>query len=169
MNTNNAILVTVDFSESAGDALRIASELARCKSKGLVVLHVVHGSIADAGGYRAPKFPRSALSMEEIARGQLEELVDEVATASPELRETLRGVRTVLVEGLPANRILEVAERESAEMIVMGSHGRDGLARAAMGSVAEAVARKSPVPVTIVKHGIGVSEQNVQPEMRAVS
>jgi len=169
MDTSNAILVTVDFSENARDALRFAGEMAQCKTKRLVVLHVVNGSVADAGGYRTPTFPHPALSMQDIARDQLKELLDEVAERNPDLRETFRDVQTVLVGGLPANRILEVAERESAEMIVVGSHGRHGLARATMGSVAEAVARKSRVPVTIVKNGNGAQEEHSMPEMRAAN
>ena len=53
--------------------------------------------------------------------------------------------------GLPANRILEVAADEDAQLIVMGSKGRTGLKNLLIGSKSERVAKLSPVPVTIVK------------------
>ncbi|MGB5535376.1 MAG: universal stress protein, partial [Thiogranum sp.] len=56
-----------------------------------------------------------------------------------------------LVVGLPVNRILEVAKKSDASMIVMGSQGRTGLAHALLGSKAEQVVHLSPIPVTIVK------------------
>ena len=59
----------------------------------------------------------------------------------------------MLVVGLPVNRILESAEKINARMIVMGSQGRTGLARAMLGSKAEQVVRLAPIPVMIVKDG----------------
>ncbi|MGB5472794.1 MAG: universal stress protein, partial [Gammaproteobacteria bacterium] len=53
--------------------------------------------------------------------------------------------------GLPVNRILELADKSAARMIVMGSQGRTGLARALLGSKAEQVVRLAHIPVTIVK------------------
>ena len=49
--------------------------------------------------------------------------------------------------GDPAAEVVRIAEEESAEMIVMGTHGRTGLTRLLMGSVAEAIVRRSPCPV----------------------
>ena len=59
--------------------------------------------------------------------------------------------KTKLVTGLPVNRILEVADKAKAGMIVMGSQGRTGLAHALVGSKAEQVVRLARIPVTIVK------------------
>jgi universal stress protein A len=53
--------------------------------------------------------------------------------------------------GNPASEILTVAEMEAAELIIMGSHGRRGLSRLVLGSVAEAVAHRAKCPVLIVK------------------
>jgi len=52
-----------------------------------------------------------------------------------------------LMMGDPAGEVVRIAEEESAEMIVMGTHGRTGLTRMLMGSVAEAIVRRSPCPV----------------------
>jgi nucleotide-binding universal stress UspA family protein len=57
-----------------------------------------------------------------------------------------------MLTGTPANEIARLAQQEQAELIVMGSHGRGGLARLLVGSVAEIVMRKAPCPVLIVKH-----------------
>ena len=60
----------------------------------------------------------------------------------------------MLVRGLPTTRILEVAEKRKALMIVMGSRGRTGLKHLLLGSVAEHVVQLSPIPVTVAKaHG----------------
>lgn len=59
-------------------------------------------------------------------------------------------VETVVREGTAADAILEYVREESVDAIVMGSEGRSGVSRMLLGSVAEAVTRRSPVPVTIV-------------------
>ncbi|WP_049924414.1 universal stress protein [Halopiger djelfimassiliensis] len=61
-----------------------------------------------------------------------------------------RTVETTVIEGTSADAILEYARREGIDQIVMGSEGRSGVSRMLLGSVAEAVARRSSVPVTIV-------------------
>lgn len=60
-------------------------------------------------------------------------------------------VRTVTEVGRPAQTILELAESEGIDHIVMGSHGRTGVSRILLGSVTESVIRGSPVPVTVVR------------------
>ena len=57
----------------------------------------------------------------------------------------------VIVKGIPATRILEIAETRHARLIVMGSQGRTGLPHLLLGSKAERVVQMSPIPVTIVK------------------
>ncbi|WP_135662175.1 universal stress protein [Halorhabdus rudnickae] len=56
-----------------------------------------------------------------------------------------------LVVGRPASSIVECADEESVDLVVMGSHGREGISRFILGSVAERVLRRSSVPVTIVR------------------
>ena len=62
-------------------------------------------------------------------------------------------METVRLVGAPAQTVLEYLEDEgnSIDQVVMGSHGRTGLSRVLMGSVAEKVTRRSPVPVTVVR------------------
>ncbi|MCL7418427.1 MAG: universal stress protein, partial [Halalkalicoccus sp.] len=73
-----------------------------------------------------------------------------------ELFETLRGeveteIETRIETGSPAKEIVDLGEKGGFDTIVIGSHGRTGATRVLLGSVAEAVARRSPVPVTIVR------------------
>ncbi|WP_412781655.1 universal stress protein, partial [Aeromonas diversa] len=62
-----------------------------------------------------------------------------------------RAVRTVIEHGDPSRMIISYTETHDVDRIVLGSHGRSGLSRVLLGSVAETVARRSPVPVTIVR------------------
>lgn len=151
MNTEQTpILVPVDFSQRAAGALFLACKLAGCSGQPLVVMHVVHESTAKRGSYQDPDNGSTALDMNELAREQLEAFLTAQLEQRPHL-DALKNARTILVDGLPATRILEVADREGAGMIVMGSHGRNGIPRLIIGSVAEDVMRRSQIPVTIFK------------------
>lgn len=60
-------------------------------------------------------------------------------------------VETRVIDGTPAEAILAYAENEGVDEVIVGSEGRSGVSRMLLGSVAETVARQSPVPVTIVR------------------
>jgi len=97
---------------------------------------------AEAGG-----LPRSK-SWFENARAEAE-AVHSTARATAERHG--RELDCVTVAGKPARAILEYADENDIDHIVMGSHGRDGIERAILGSVAETVLRRARVPVTIVR------------------
>ena len=144
------ILVAVDFSVHSEAAIDWAAEAARRFGVPLIVLHVVHDP-ASAPGYYARSDPEGRPRLqEEVAEEMLAEFVRCAAERRPDLIDTER-LRTKLVVGLPASRIIEVAEMEGAGLIVVGSQGRTGLSHVLLGSKAERVAQLSPVPVTIVK------------------
>ena len=88
--------------------------------------------------------------MEDVAAEMLDEFINKMQKKYSDLA-ALAHATTMLVVGLPVNRILESAEKVHARMIVMGSQGRTGLARAMLGSKAEQVVRLAPLPVMIVK------------------
>ena len=145
------ILAPVDFSTHSENALVWAGELARRTGASLVVLHVVHDPAEDPGYYRrGNKGEGELLRIEEAAQAAMNNFLAEVTERHPELGQP-DDLESVLVVGLPATRILEVAERIGARQIVMGSQGRTGLKRLMLGSKAEQVVRMSPIPVTIVK------------------
>jgi len=146
------ILVPVDFSEYSEAALLCAAELAHVLGSPLVILHVVHDP-GDAPGYYSVKGRDKQLErLEDVAAEMLEKFLQKIRDEHPG-QGVLQDASTMLVTGLPVNRILEAAKKTHARMIVMGSQGRTGLAHMMLGSKAEQVVRLSPIPVTIVKDG----------------
>ncbi len=141
------ILAAIDLSAHSEAVLRFAAEFARWGETPLLVLHVIHEPASEPGFYRSHDDSRASLPIDLLARRMMEKFMDDMKQRWP----VFQSARVIMVEGLPTQRILEVAEQENAAMIVMSSHGRKNLSRFVMGSVAEKVSRHSEVPVTIVK------------------
>jgi nucleotide-binding universal stress UspA family protein len=133
------ILHPTDFSVHSEHAFRMACSLARDHGARLVVLHVVPS-------LQTGEIVWSALLQSEDYRGELERQLRTVAPADLELHPDYR-----LEDGDPAAQILRVAEETKCELIVMGTHGRTGLGRLLLGSVAEEVVRKAPCAVLTMK------------------
>jgi nucleotide-binding universal stress UspA family protein len=132
----NKIMVPIDFSPSDEQALRYATSLARDSGGTLLIVHVEEPPMA----YGAGEFYVGAADAEtedQIA-AQLEALVPPDGSVSYEHR---------LLNGEPAQQIVQLATDERVDLIVMGTHGRTGVLRALMGSVAESVVRLAPCPV----------------------
>ncbi len=155
-----SVLVPVDFSPRSTAALLFASQLVHCARLPLLILHVIHESCEQTGFYRKHDASRRVLTLppiEDVAQRMMQDFLSDLRKQHPD-HEVLKTVRTLLVSGLPAKRIAEVASQENAVMIVMGSHGRTGLSHLLLGSVAEQVTRHSRIPVTIIKYPQGGSE-----------
>ena len=134
------ILHPTDFSSGAEYAFRLACSLARDHGGHLIVLHVKPTEVLYAElPYVLPPDPAQ---IEENLQEQLHHL---------QPPEPLAGVEYLLREGNPVPEILRTAQENGADLIVMGTHGRTGVRRLLMGSVAEAVLRKAPCPVLTVK------------------
>ena len=134
------ILVPVDGSPQSEDALGFAAE--EWPEATLELLHVIDPVEA---GYSAGRVPSTG-----------EEWYDSAKERAEEYFEQARGlvgneVTTRTEVGRPAATIVDVAEMDEVDMVVIGSHGRKGISRILLGSVAEHVVRESPVPVTIVR------------------
>lgn len=121
-------LVPLDGSKFAEKAAIAAGELARLCSAELIFLSVcpAESAVKDAVDY-----------------------LDHISRAAR--RETLSVRAEALIGGEPALKIVEVAQAESVDLIIMSSHGRTGLSRTVFGSVAETVMRNSTCPVMVVK------------------
>jgi nucleotide-binding universal stress UspA family protein len=132
------ILVPTDFEESAGRAVDFAIDLARAFDGTITLAHVYTIPTVYTEGFSWP-----IEGLEESAKKALDA---EVARA----REKLPRIDGVLAAGVPWEEILSIAKKTNAEAIVMGTHGRRGLPRLWLGSVAERVVRMSPLPVVIV-------------------
>ncbi len=116
------ILAAVDFSPHSERALIWAARTADLLAAPLVVLHVVHDSAAQPGYYEQVKKHKKHLRrIEEAAAEMMSEFLARLRKKNPGL---LDEIDSRLVIGLPVTRILEVAEKTGAQMIVMGSRGR---------------------------------------------
>jgi nucleotide-binding universal stress UspA family protein len=142
MNFSN-ILVPTDFSETARHACDLSVEVARAFDAKITLVHA----------YELPAYAYSGLGVTEVdfftpiedaARKQLEDEEKRVLLLWPNLVARFR-------RGPPWQQILRCSEEESADLIVMGTHGRTGLSHALLGSVAEKVVRLAKVPVMTVR------------------
>lgn len=146
------ILVPVDFSPHSETALVCAAELADTLGSKLVILHVVHDPGEAPGYYSVKGREKQMRRMEDVAAEMLEDYLHKMLKKHSGM-PALKKATTMLVVGLPVNRILETAKKINARMIIMASQGRTGLAHAMLGSKAEQVVRLAPIPVMIVKNG----------------
>lgn len=148
--SSKPILVPVDFSAHSKAALLKACELAGYTNDPVVVLHVIHDPADMPGYYGRVTKKKKLLRIEDLARESYDEFMQAVIDENPDLK-LLRKVEKMLVVGLPVSRILEVAKKRKASMVVMGSQGRTGIQHLMLGSKAEQVTRLCQVPVLIVK------------------
>jgi nucleotide-binding universal stress UspA family protein len=140
------ILHATDFSENSAFAFRLACALARDYGARLVILHVAAPPLGlYSQGIYLP-----------APEGTMESLHDQLLELQPHDSAVVTEHR--LEEGEPVPVILMVAKEIAADVIVLGTHGRTGLGRFLMGSVAEQVVRKAPCPVLTVKHPVPVKK-----------
>jgi nucleotide-binding universal stress UspA family protein len=139
MTPVRTILHPTDFSPNSRPAFELACSLARDYGARLVLLHVLSPlTIASESGTVTVEPP-------DTGRAAGEEL--------EALRADLPGLRVdrFLRDGAAADEIVRLAGEVGCDLVVMGTHGRTGLRRLLMGSVAEEVARKAPCPVLTLK------------------
>ena len=134
------VIFPTDFSSASDVALEYATRMAKTLGARLIIAHIEEPPFAYGGGelyYGIPEPDQTALGK------MLSQLRPTDSSVPYEHR---------MLVGTPANEIARLAEQEKAELIVMGSHGRGGVARLLLGSVAESVLRKASCPVLVVKH-----------------
>jgi nucleotide-binding universal stress UspA family protein len=134
-----SILHPTDFSERSEYAYRLACSLARDYSARLLIVHVCPPAVAVYGD----------MILAPPAGTDFQEVKDKLLRLQGPDSRVLAEHR--LEEGVPAEEILRVAQECKSDLIVMGTHGRRGLRRLLMGSVAEQVMRNAPCPVITVK------------------
>ncbi len=140
----------VDFSDSSQAAMRDAADLARRYGGELELLHV------------------HPLAPPAVDLGALPPRPDVLETMLREIRETLapweeeaarivgRPVHGTVIPGTPTDDVVRFASDHDVDVLVLGSHGRRGLERLLLGSVAERVVREAPCVVVVSRHGEGV-------------
>ena len=132
------ILVATDFSPQASYALEWARSLADAFGAKLILLHVIDVfSLAEMGSVMG------VLDLLHLLREQAHKGMEELKALIPD-------AQTVVREASPRPVIVDAALELNCQMIVMGTHGRSGLAHLLLGSVAEYVVRNSKVPVLTI-------------------
>jgi nucleotide-binding universal stress UspA family protein len=133
------ILVATDFGEPAQDALESAIALATATEAKITLMHVFHVA-------RPAYDVLVALPIAELA-GRARSALD---TALAAAKQRHANCESLFQTGEPAERIADAATDLGADLVVIATHGRRGLERMLLGSVAEKVVRRSPVPVLVI-------------------
>ncbi|MDJ0909795.1 MAG: universal stress protein [Woeseiaceae bacterium] len=138
------LLVAVDFSDPTDMILKVARRLAKSLNASVWVVHAAEPE-PDFVGYDVGP---------EVVRGQVaKELRDEhrqLQEYTDQLREAGVDAKAMLVQGPTVETILEMAEKQESDLIVVGSHGRGMMAEMLMGSVSQGLIRAGQCPVTVV-------------------
>jgi nucleotide-binding universal stress UspA family protein len=140
--TFSKILCPIDFERDSMDALELACRLAKQNCATVYLLSVIGEPLIPAAELPPVPVPLNN-SFESECRGLLEAIAG----------EKLAGVRheVFVASGNAAPEILNLAAERRIDLIVMGTHGRTGVRRFLLGSVAERVVRESPVPVLTIR------------------
>lgn len=159
------ILVPLDGSPLAESALAVAARVAHASDGTIVLLRVI-GVPATYTPYiygsdmaQSPSLAQELIDTEQV---NAEKYLAEIAAL-----DVLAGIKVepIVNPGIAGNAILETVKEESVDLIVMSSHGETGFKRLALGSVAQLVARHSPVPVLVLR-GDGSTPTSAFPDPR---
>lgn len=141
MNVKN-ILVPVDYSHSGDAAMAYAESLAKEYDAEIHLVHVYEQPFAYVdGGFASTPLPA-------VPPADLEAEEEKLKAITP-----AKGVklRREFIVGSPADELVNYAKEKAIDLVLMGTHGRTGLNRLLMGSVAERVVRRAPCPVLTIK------------------
>jgi nucleotide-binding universal stress UspA family protein len=136
------ILIAVDDSAFAAHAADVGIELANSLNAAVGFIHVFDPAVAPGGTWGVPADRTMAMSEQE-AKHVIGSFRRRTATRSD--------ASEFLESGKPAGRILEVARKWPADLIVMGSHGRGRIQGLVLGSVSQEVLHHAPCPVLVVR------------------
>jgi len=137
------IVVPVDFSEQSGYALKVAASLAKQKGANILAIHMLElneAMMTSTEGFH----PEQTVFLIKLAEKRLHKFLD---------KDYLNGIKVtpVIKHFKVFGEVNDIAKKHGADLIVMGSHGSDGLKEIFVGSNAEKVVRHSDVPVLVVK------------------
>ena len=138
------ILVAVDFSEAGANAVETAQAYAAHFGAGITIVHVLHltDNLLGAGTFA---FPDTARQLGEAAHSEIEKVAGGIRAAGIDCR-------CDVLHGAPDEQIRRYASDPAHEidLLVVGTHGRTGLARVAFGSVAQRILQSAPCPTLVV-------------------
>lgn len=138
MNAFKKILVAYDFSSGARTAIAKAFRLAKAFGARPVVLHAIDTEISDI--YKKILTQELTNEIEQAIRKDLSSLQLENITHD-----------VIILPGKPAKIVLDVAEKQGVDLIIIGSHGHNAVTRILLGSTSESIIRHSPVPVLVTR------------------
>jgi nucleotide-binding universal stress UspA family protein len=139
----NHILVPIDFGEPSRHAVQVGVELARQYGASLTLLHAWEMPVYAYAGMDLSPIDLLA-PIESAAREQLDAVLADVKKEIPKATAMLK-------QGSAWREIIATIEQTHPDLVVIGTHGRRGVERAVLGSVAEKIVRLSPAPVLIVR------------------
>jgi nucleotide-binding universal stress UspA family protein len=151
------ILAPTDFSKFSGFAIEWAAYLAECMKADLILLHIIPEE--EAKIIQEIKVPGEG-TIAHISTGIRQNLIEErrktlkdqfEMVLSTQIKRSLR-VEEIIKIGVPFLKIIKVAREKDVDLVVMGTHGRTGLAHVLIGSVAEKVVHHAYCPVLTIKH-----------------
>lgn len=155
--TYKKILITYDGSELASSAIPHATYLAKLLHSEVILLHVINSVEQEiAMTSTASIYPGNmpAINTMEIVKANKVKAANEVSKIRKLLTESgITKVSARVVEGVPGKKIVDIANKEKCDLIIMSTHGRSGLGRALLGSVADYVIRNALCPVLVIHPG----------------
>ncbi|MFQ5539101.1 MAG: universal stress protein [Candidatus Binatia bacterium] len=147
MDKIKTILAPTDFSELSQGGVRYALEMAEFQGAEVIIFHVAdYTDIIPFSELRSPHLK----SVQEYLNDRSTEVDKFLRETFPELISKVK-IHVEVDIGTPHKKILERASKKGVDMIVMSTHGRDGVAHMLIGSVTEHVVRRSPCPVLSVR------------------
>ncbi len=146
-----AILVPHDFSSSANHALAIARDEAKAHGSQILVLHVIElPTTMKPDTVIVPDENGAPINVRDYAVRQAEAHLEDLRAR---LAKDGVAITSFLRIGNPIDEITRFVGENGVDLIIMGTHGRSGLAHLLVGSVTERVVRTSKVPVLTIRHG----------------
>jgi nucleotide-binding universal stress UspA family protein len=142
------VLHPTDFSKASNAAFARSLAEAHENRSQLVLVHVMSPVMPMAGAGEAYLTPSMYDQMSKSARAWTQKQMDRLLARAKTARVRARGM---LLEGVAHEQIVRAAKRQRADLIVMGTHGRTGMARFFLGSVAARVAATASCPVLTVR------------------
>jgi nucleotide-binding universal stress UspA family protein len=141
------IITALDFSDAAKDVLSAAMRMAKLQDATLHLIHVLEPEPTyTAYGMTPEEFPAIQVFQHESQRRAEARLNEAVATA----KTLVKDVRAELIVGSPLHSIIDYAQTQKADLIVIGTHGHGAVAALLIGSVAEGLVRKAVCPMLVI-------------------
>jgi nucleotide-binding universal stress UspA family protein len=143
------MMVALDLDQAADDVLDVAIDYATRLGSILVLAHVVPDT--------ALPFPEARVATEQHPAGDPQEPIlvgaarDRLDALAVRCADAELVVTEVVTHGDPAATVIDLVDTHDIDLLVVGTHGRQGLSRVLVGSVAEAILRRAPVPVLVVR------------------